>query len=170
MARLDDDPDYPPTKHLEVLYGEVKGGLARQDGEAQRLRERAVTLVATSFVVLGLVVTAFARGPDTPTLRLSYSVASILIGVCLVAGMLASFSRDLLRAPEPEGVYDDYYDQPTNLMLAELAASVVDVHRRNRDSRIILWRSRLVTIQLLTVIGAGVALIVGIVLFELGAR
>jgi hypothetical protein len=164
-----DDPDYPPTEQLELLYGQVRAGLDRQDVEAQKIRERATTLVASSFVVLGLVVAAFAQGPNpirSPILRTSYALAVVLLGVSLVFGARVALSRDLLQSPEPDALYREYYGLPPNLMMADLTASAAEAGRANRETRIIPRRSLLVAFQFVTVILAALSLIMGILLYE----
>jgi hypothetical protein len=152
-----DDPDYPPTPHLERLYVELKSRLDVQRYELDDLQRILAIVLAASGVVLGFAGSQLPRHSVHDEIELLIA-AVVALTLAVVAGATALWPRAVKAVPEPTPLAEEYIDQATNVMLYDLIGSARTAYEENEAMGIRLRRSRLVRLQLL-LLGLGAALL-----------
>ena len=161
-GRIIDDPGYPPTAHLEIVYAEVKDRLDIQRTELDDLQRIVAIVLATSGVVLGF---AGSRFPTYRTDHLAFWLfvaAIVLLAIDTAVGVAALWPRSVRATAEPGTLADEYVGAATNVLLFDLIRAAREAFDINEAVGIRRHRSRLVRSQLLllaagaTVLGAGV--------------
>jgi hypothetical protein len=157
-GQLIDDPAFPPTAHLERLYGEVKARLDTQRTELDDLRRTVAIVLAAGGVVLGLAGAQFP-GTDAPKVRVAIDVAAVVVlALDVVIGGVALWPRSEKITAQPGRLVDGYLSVATNVMLYELIVAARRAYEINESIGAWRLRSYLVRFQLLG-LGAGALLL-----------
>lgn len=153
-----DDPAFPPTRHLELLYAEVKGRLEAQRYELDDLQRVVAIVLTAAGVVLGFAGSQFPTSHTPYTKFVLFVAAVIALALDLAVGVAALWPRGTKITAEPGPLVDEYTSAPTNVMLYDLVSAARSAYDKNESDGIGLTRSRLVRAQLL-LLGAGAVLL-----------
>jgi len=156
-AGLVDDPDFPPTAHLERLYSEVKGRLETQRAEFDDLQRLVAIVLAAAGVLLGFAGSQFPMYRDHPKFWL-FVAAVVVLALGIVVGGMALWPRGVKTTAEPGRLIDDYVSVATNVMIFDLIQAGREAYEQNAEGGATTWRSRFVRLQLIG-LGAGAALL-----------
>jgi hypothetical protein len=159
-----DDPEYPPSAHLDRIYTEIKNRLDLQRTELDDLQRIVAIVLAANGVVLGFAGSQFPFGPSRAVYTIVIFVVAVgLLALDILVGVWALWPKQVIKAMvEPPALVDDYVDSATNEMLFDLIAAANAAYQGNESIGIRKRRSRLVRTQLLLlgigalVLGAGI--------------
>jgi hypothetical protein len=159
------DAPLPDLEHLRLLLDQVDQRIAYQRDEWDGLDRKATTVLATTGVVLGLVVNnagAFAATPSPgPTL---FIVALCALVVGLVAGVITLWPREFKVVPQPGPFLDRYGGAATDLTMGTLVRTKADAFQDNLPT--LIWKLRALRAQMGLLTGASVVLVIVLVLRE----
>jgi hypothetical protein len=159
------DAPLPDLEHLRLLLDQVDQRIADQRDEWDGLERKATAVLATTGVLLGLVVNhaeAFVatRSPG-PTL---FVVALTALVGGLIAGVMTLWPRRFTAVPEPGPFLDRHSGAATDFTMGTLVSTKADAFKANLPTlRRKLW---LVRTQMGLLSGASVLFVVVVVLGE----
>jgi hypothetical protein len=158
-------PIVPDRDQLELLLGQVDQRIQNQRDEWDGLDRKATTILATTGILLGLVINNVDDLSGTPTPGPSvFFLALVTLVAALGAGVIAMFPRRFGDAPDPQPFLDLYAARPTDETLASLASTKAGEHTKNTAT--VRLKVQAVRTQMVLVMAAGVLLAVLLVIVE----
>ena len=142
-AGLVDDPDFPPTAHLERLYSEVKGRLETQRAEFDDLQRLVAIVLAAAGVLLGIRRVAVPLCIET----IPSSGCSSLPWLCSpLASWLVAWpcGRGASRRLPSRAALSTRLgvSVATNVMIFDLIQAGREAYEQNAEGGATTWRSR----------------------------
>lgn len=128
-----DEPTPAPTlAHLTLLLDQLDASLAYQRDEWDGLDRKGTTVLATTGVVLGLLVSnaAMFQGYPEPAPGLYLAAVAVLVAG-LGAAILTFWPRGFIVVPEPAGLVG-YVGQTSEFTVHTLLLTKAEAYRRNR--------------------------------------
>jgi hypothetical protein len=148
-----------PLEHLTMMLAQLDARLGYQREEWDGLDRKGTNILATTGVVLGLVVNnakAFQAYPDPAPIV--YAAALAVLAAGLAAGVATLWPRDFKVVPEPKGLLG-YADKDSAFTVGTLITTKADAFTHNRGP--LLWKTRTVRAQmLLLAIAAGLMFVI----------
>lgn len=163
-GEIKDNPEYPPSAHLDRVYTEIKSRLDLQRTELDDLQRIVAIVLAANGVVLGFAGSQFPFGHGRPEyIVVIFIVAIGVLSLDILVGVWALWPKKAIKAiVEPPALVDEYVESATNVMLFDLIAAANNAYQSNESIGIRKRRSWLVRTQLLLlglgalVLGAGI--------------
>lgn len=155
----------PDLDRLRFLLAQVDDQMAHQRDEWDGLDRKATTVLATTGVLLGLVVNnagALGRTPSPGPSVFFLALAALV--VALGAGVVALAPRRLTDAPDPEPFLSGYADKELGDTIGTLVSTKAGEYRKNGDT--IHSKLLAVRVQMTLVLAAGILLAVLLVIQE----
>lgn len=139
----------PTVEHLTLLEREMAAALTRQREAWDGLDRKGTTIMATTGVLLGLVVnnaeTFQAYRDPSPT---AFGVALAMLVLGIGAGLATLWPRAFTVVPEPK-VLLSYAGKASDFTLGTLVATEEAAYESNRGAmRFKLWAVRIQTVLL----------------------
>jgi hypothetical protein len=155
----------PELDHLRLLLEQVDQRVRYQRDEWDGLDRKATTVLATTGVLLGLVVNnaTYLSGTPPPGPFVFFLALGALV-VALVAGVVALWPREFRVVPEPKPFVDAYAGEPTDKTLGTLVSTKAMYFAENRGP--MTTKLRLLRGQVVLVTLAGLLLAVVLVIRE----
>ncbi len=125
-------PPRDDREHLKLLYEELKAALDRQIQELEGLDQKIAILLAANGVMISLVVVP-EGAPRVGMVGVLLVVAAALLIVAWVVGAVALLPRRIKTAPEPSGLWPDYWDKTDVELLGDLCATIAYVFDKNGE-------------------------------------
>ena len=155
LHRLRGQPPAPATgpasraqlEHLTMMLAQLDARLGYQREEWDGLDRKGTSILATTGVVLGLVVNnakTFQAYPDpAPTV---FALAMAVLALGLAAGVATLWPRDFKVVPEPKGLLG-YADKASDFTVGTLITTKAEAFTRNRGP--LRWKTWTVRAQML---------------------
>lgn len=147
LARLD---------HLNTILAQIDTRLEGQVEEWDGLDRKGTAIMATTGVVLGLVVNnakAFQGYPEpAPTV---FNGALAILAAGLAAGVATLWPRGFKAVPDPDGLVR-YADEETEALVGTLISTKAEAFKRNGS--VMNWKARTVRVQMVLLSAAAILL------------
>lgn len=161
-----EDPGFPPSEHLKLIYGELKERLSIQRQELDDLQRLVAIVLAANGAVLGLGA-GHPPGSKAVLISVLFAIAIVLLGGNLVIGAAVLWPRGFRVPVEPAVLMGEYAGAATNVVLFDLCQAAVGAHEENESLGVRKWRSRLVRGQLVVLTVGALLLALALLLGQL---
>jgi len=137
----------PDLDHLRLLLEQVDERVKYQRDEWDGLDRKATTILATTGVVLGLVVSNAASFVATPPPgQVLFVVALFVLVAALAVAVVALWPREFQVVPEPRPFLDGYASEPTGYTIGRLVQTKAGAFEKNVDA--VRWKLYCVRTQM----------------------